>query len=56
VLLVSEAAQHSTKTLAVVYWSWLALLVLSTVLVHQHHLFDGLAGAALALTARRFIR
>lgn len=37
------------------YRLWLATLAVSTVLVHQHHLIDVIAGFALALAARRLI-
>lgn len=36
-------------------WGWLILMCASTLLVHQHHLLDVIAGLAVALLARRWI-
>jgi membrane-associated phospholipid phosphatase len=33
-------------------WAWLTLIVLSTVLVHQHHLIDVLAALLLVVALR----
>ncbi|TXT37999.1 MAG: Ser/Thr and Tyr protein phosphatase (dual specificity) [Comamonadaceae bacterium] len=41
--------------LARIYQIWLATLMISTVLVHQHHIIDAFAGFILALTIRRAI-
>ena len=43
------------RRIAWVYRLWLALLALSTVLVHQHHLIDVMAGFALALVVRHLV-
>lgn len=37
-------------------WGWLILLCTSTLLVHQHHLLDVIAGLAIVLLTRRRIR
>lgn len=38
-----------------VYRIWLAILAVSTILVHQHHILDVMAGFGLALAARRAV-
>lgn len=52
-LLLLGAGETAGPRLRASYVAWLAVLVASTVLVHQHHLLDVLAGFALALGARR---
>lgn len=39
-----------------VLWVWLALIVASTVLVHQHHVLDVVTGMVLAATVHQFWR
>ena len=56
VLLITEATRNSPRGLAALYWGWLGVLVLSTLLIHQHHLLDAFAGAALAQAVRRYVR
>ena len=51
-LLEASAAWRSRTAWLV----WLALIVASTLLVHQHHLLDGATGLALALVLHRWIR
>lgn len=54
-LIVLGCAQRVGIRLARAYQIWLATLVISTVLVHQHHIIDVIAGFALALATRQFI-
>ncbi|MDX8412388.1 MAG: hypothetical protein R8K46_11050, partial [Mariprofundaceae bacterium] len=35
---------------------WLSVITISTVLVHQHHILDVVAGLALTILLRRFHR
>jgi membrane-associated phospholipid phosphatase len=39
----------------VLLWLWAVAIALSTLLTHQHHVVDVVAGAALALLAYRFV-
>lgn len=49
VICVSAYAHQSTQPAKVFWWSWAVLVAVSTVLTHQHHLFDVLTGWALGL-------
>jgi fatty acid desaturase/membrane-associated phospholipid phosphatase len=39
-----------------VFWGWLALIMVSVVLVHQHHILDAVAGLALALVVGSLVK
>lgn len=52
-LLLLVCAQFSPPRLGGIYIGLLALVSVSTLFVHQHHVIDILAGIALALVARR---
>jgi membrane-associated phospholipid phosphatase len=52
-LILLGCAARTSLTLAWSYRFWLLIMALSTVLVHQHHLFDVISGLALALIMRR---
>ena len=43
---------RSSSTIRAMLFAWLALIVTSTVLVHQHHLLDVVAGVILAVLMR----
>ena len=51
-LILLACAQVAAPRLRWAYFAWMAVLALSTVLVHQHHLIDIVAGFALAAAAR----
>lgn len=52
-LILLGCASRTSSRLAWCYRGWLLLLSLSTLLVHQHHLFDVASGLWLALVMRR---
>lgn len=52
-LILLGCASRTSSRLAWCYRGWLLLLSLSTLLVHQHHLFDVASGLLLALVMRR---
>lgn len=47
------AEVSSSRTLRIALLGWLAAIVISTILVHQHHLFDAATGCVLAWIVRR---
>jgi len=51
-LAIASRASHRVQAFL---WCWLALLVASTLLVHQHHLLDVVAGLLLAVLARALL-
>ena len=53
-LILMGCAAGSPRATAAAYWLWLLVMSASTVLVHQHHVFDVVAGLALA-TAMRLV-
>lgn len=55
VVCVDVFALHAARIGKILLWLWAAAIALSTLLTHEHHLLDALAGALLALTAVRFI-
>lgn len=56
-IILLSLVESSKSTMAKYFWwSWLALICLSTLLVHQHHLFDVIAGLALALYCRYWVK
>lgn len=52
-LILLGCAAQTSPNLAWSYRFWLLLLSISTVFVHQHHIFDVISGLALALIMRR---
>lgn len=52
-IVLAVAARAGTAARALLF-PWLALVLASTVLVHQHHLLDVFAGLALALLMRSY--
>jgi len=52
-LILLGCARRSSPLLAWSYLFWLMIMSVSTVLVHQHHIFDVISGLALALFMRR---
>lgn len=53
VVLLASAEAAATKLTGHALRAWLALICISTLFVHQHHLVDIAAGLLLALLARR---
>jgi hypothetical protein len=53
VLACADAARSGVRVLLYV---WLAIVVVSTVLVHQHHILDGVAAMLLVFLLRRLYR
>jgi membrane-associated phospholipid phosphatase len=51
-LILLGCAEIAPRHWAWGYYFWLLVLSASTVLVHQHHLFDGVSGLVLAMLAR----
>jgi hypothetical protein len=51
-ILLTMAADSKTALIKSVYISWLILICLSTVFVHQHHILDIVAGLVLAVFLR----
>jgi PAP2 superfamily. len=47
--IILAIAERLGKIGSIVFFGWLALVSASTILIHQHHLLDVLAGLALAL-------
>lgn len=47
--------QTKNRIFHLLMWTWLALIVSSVVLVHQHHLFDIVTGFVLALLVFNFV-
>lgn len=52
-LILLGCASRTSTLLAYSYWGWLLIMSISTVLVHQHHIFDVISGLTLALLIRR---
>jgi membrane-associated phospholipid phosphatase len=52
-LILLGCAEQTSAVLAWSYRFWLLIMSASTVLIHQHHVFDVLSGLALALLMRR---
>ena len=52
-LILLGCAGRASQPLAGAYLLWLLIMSVSTVLVHQHHIFDVISGLALALITRR---
>ncbi len=46
--------QAKNKIMNYIMWVWLILIYMSVIFVHQHHLFDILTGALLAILIYRF--
>ncbi|MEO8381260.1 MAG: phosphatase PAP2 family protein [Acidobacteriota bacterium] len=51
--IVLACADHARPLARVLLWSWLALIAVSTVLIHQHHLLDLAVAFALVPLLRR---
>jgi membrane-associated phospholipid phosphatase len=54
-LVLLGSAQFASPPLAFLLRLWLAVMIVSTILVHQHHLLDAATGLLLALVVRRLI-
>ena len=54
-IVIGSCLNVAPPALSRLYVSWLVLLSISTVLTHQHHLLDVVAGFALALMVRRLL-
>jgi len=52
-LILLGCAGQASPSLARAYLFWLLIMSVSTVLVHQHHIFDVVSGLVLALVTRR---
>ena len=52
-LILLGCAEQAPLSLARVYLFWLLIMSASTILVHQHHIFDVISGLVLALLMRR---
>jgi membrane-associated phospholipid phosphatase len=49
-------SQHAKLWIRLFYWAWGSAIIAATVLTHQHHVVDLLAGALLAaVVSRRFV-
>jgi membrane-associated phospholipid phosphatase len=54
-LVLMGGAQFATAPAALVLRVWLAVMIVSTLLVHQHHLLDVATGLLLAVVVRRLM-
>lgn len=54
-LILLGCAERAAPRLRALYLAWLAVLAVSTVLVHQHHLIDVATGLLLAVGLRRLL-
>jgi membrane-associated phospholipid phosphatase len=54
-LVLLGSAEALPRWPATLLYAWLAAMIASTILVHQHHLLDAAAGLAIALAVRRLI-
>jgi membrane-associated phospholipid phosphatase len=54
-LCIAAFAPRANRTGRVLLWLWAIAVALSTLLTHQHHVLDVVAGFALALAGYRFI-
>ena len=52
-LLILGSSETAPTELKFFYWSWLALMAVATMLVHQHHALDVLSGLLLAVILRK---
>ena len=52
-LVLLGSAQCASTRAAILLRAWLALMIASTIFVHQHHLIDAVAGLLLAVAVRR---
>jgi membrane-associated phospholipid phosphatase len=55
-LILLGCARYAQTVWAWSFYIWLLVISASTLLVHQHHIFDVVSGLALALLAQRFFR
>ena len=53
VLCVSAFSPHAPRAVRVLLWLWALLIAASTVLIHQHHVLDAVAGWLLATLLAR---
>jgi membrane-associated phospholipid phosphatase len=54
-LLLAIADESSSEKSRLFWYSWLIVICAATMLVHQHHLIDVIAGLALAFLLRKFL-
>jgi membrane-associated phospholipid phosphatase len=54
-LILMGCSTRTSPLLVFLYMGWLSIMAISTVLVHQHHIFDVISGLTLALFIRRFL-
>jgi membrane-associated phospholipid phosphatase len=52
---VTAFASHAGKTGKILLWIWAISIAISTVLIHQHHVLDALAGWALASACMKLV-
>jgi len=55
-VIILACADTAQMPVRVLLYFWLAIVVISTVLVHQHHILDALAAAPLVFVLRRLYR
>jgi len=55
VLCIAAFSARANPAGKVLFWIWAVAIALSTLLTHQHHVIDVVAGFALALIAYRFV-
>ncbi len=53
VICVAIFSPHASRPVRALLWSWAFLIAVSTVLTHQHHILDAVAGWLLALVCVR---
>jgi membrane-associated phospholipid phosphatase len=51
---IDAYTRRASRTARLVLWAWGAAIVLSTLLIHQHHLLDVVSGFLLALAVSRW--
>ena len=54
-LVVLSLMDSGVRVMRYVYATWLSLITVSVLLVHQHHIVDVVSGLALAALCRRFM-
>lgn len=54
-LIVLALTESAPRWLCILYWGWLLVIAVSTVLTHQHHVVDVLSAAVFVIVAHRAV-